>query len=208
MADERSTWSGGMDTAALKRRVLAIVPVTALLAAACASPMVVISPPGPGVPTIAALEVAPGRIESGCPLAFRIRFEDSGADVVRAVARWRARTGYSRFHEGTEVLPFAPAELYGRSVGRAEVVIVPPHAGNYVYRVQLEDARGQTSNVAEARVYVDIRPFWRRPTCGALRDDAQSMPYSWTPWRWPTPPGQDSTRSATEPSIVAEVRLR
>jgi hypothetical protein len=208
MADERSTWSGGMDTAALKRRVLAIVPVTALLAAACASPMVVISPPGPGVPTIAALEVAPGRIESGCPLAFRIRFEDSGADVVRAVARWRARTGYSRFHEGTEVLPFAPAELYGRSVGRAEVVIVPPHAGNYVYRVQLEDARGQTSNVAEARVYVDIRPFWRRPTCGALRDDAQSMPYSWTPWRWPTPPGQDSTRSATEPPIVAEVRLR
>jgi hypothetical protein len=163
-----------MDTVALKRRVLAIVPVTALLAAACASPMVVISPPGPGVPTIAALEVAPGRIESGCPLAFRIRFEDSGADVVRAVARWRARTGYSRYHEGTEVLPFASAELYGRSAGRAEVVIVPPHAGNYVYRVQLEDARGQTSNVAEARIYVDIRPFWRRPACQAAGEDTQA----------------------------------
>jgi hypothetical protein len=163
-----------MDPAALKGRVLAIVPMTALLAAACASPMIVISPPGPGVPTIAALEVAPGRIESGCPLTFRIQFEDSGADVVRAVARWRARTGYSRFHEGTQVLPFAPVELYGRSTGRAEVVLVPPHAGNYVYRVQLEDARGQTSNVAEARIYVGIRPFWRRPACQAAGEDTQA----------------------------------
>jgi len=31
-----------------------------------------------------------------------------------------------------------------------------------MYRVQLEDAQGQTSNVAEARVDVLLPPIWRK----------------------------------------------
>jgi len=147
----------------------------ALLAGACARPAVVVTAPGPGVPAISVLAVTPAHIESGCPLTFRIQFDDSGRDVVRAVARWRARTGYQRFHEGTDVLPFAPGQLQGRSGGRVEVVVIPPHAGSYVYRVQLEDAQGQTSNVAEARVHVEIRPFWRRPACETRGDDTERV---------------------------------
>ena len=147
----------------------------ALLAGACAGPAVVVTAPGPGVPAISALSVTPVHIESGCPLTFRIQFDDSGRDVVRAVARWRAKTGYQRFHEGTDILPFAPEQLQGKSGGRVEVVVIPPHAGSYVYRVQLEDAQGQTSNVAEARVHVEIRPFWRRPACETPGDDTERV---------------------------------
>jgi hypothetical protein len=147
----------------------------ALLAGACARPAVVVTAPGPGVPAISALTVTPAHIESGCPLRFRIQFEDSGRDVVRAVARWRAKTGYQRFHEGTDVLPFAPEQLQGKPGGRVEVVVIPPHAGSYVYRVQLEDAQGQTSNVVEARVHVEIRPFWRPPACETPGEDTERV---------------------------------
>lgn len=88
--------------------------LAALVLAACASPALTVSPPGPGVPKITGLVIEPARIESSC---------------------------------------------------RADVVIVPHRAGGDVYRVQLEDAHGQTSNVAEARVDVLIRPFWRRAQC-------------------------------------------
>lgn len=147
----------------------------ALLAGACARPAVVVTAAGPGVPAISALGVTPAHIESGCPLRFRIQFDDAGRDVVRAVARWRAKTGYQRFHEGTDVLPFAPEQLQGKSNGQVEVVVIPPHAGSYVYRVQLEDAQGQSSNVAEARVHVEIRPFWRRPACETPAEDTERV---------------------------------
>lgn len=147
----------------------------ALLAGACARPAVVVTAPGPGVPAISTLAVTPTHVESGCPLTFRIQFEDSGRDVVRAVARWRAKTGDRRFHEGTDVLPVTPGQLQGKSGGGVEVVVIPPHAGRYVYRVQLEDAQGQTSNVAEARVHVEIRPFWRRPACDTPADDTERV---------------------------------
>jgi hypothetical protein len=62
-------------------------------------------------------------------------------------------------------LSIAADALAVRTAGRADVVIVPYHADGEVYRVQLEDAHGQTSNVAEARVDVFIRPFWRRAQC-------------------------------------------
>ena len=146
----------------------------ALLTGACARPTVVTAA-GPGVPAISALGVTPAHIESGCPLRFRIQFDDAGRDVVRAVARWRAKTGYQRFHEGTDVLPFAPEQLQGKSNGQVEVVVIPPHAGSYVYRVQLEDAQGQSSNVAEARVHVEIRPFWRRPACETPAEDTERV---------------------------------
>jgi hypothetical protein len=116
---------------------------------------------------ISALEIAPAKIEEGCSVMFRLQFEDTGADVVRAIARWRARTASYRHHDGTNVLPFAVDQFHGKSDGRADVMVVPPHAGNYVYRIQLEDAEGQTSNIGEARVYVEIRPFWRKPRCQA-----------------------------------------
>ena len=57
---------------------------------------------------------------------------------------------------GHDVLPFAPEQLEGKPGERVEVVVIPPPAGNCVYLVQLEDAQGGTSNVAEAcliRVY-------------------------------------------------------
>jgi hypothetical protein len=83
------------------------------------------------------------------------------------VTRWRARTGNQRYHESTDVLPITVTALQGRTAGRADVVIVPPHAGGDVYRVQLRTRRGGTSNVAEARVNVVIRPFWRQARCDA-----------------------------------------
>ena len=147
----------------------------ALLAGACARPAVVVTAPGPGVPAISALAVTPAHIESGCPLRFRIQFDDAGHDVVRAVARWRAKTGNQRFHESTEVLPLAPEQLHGKSGGWVEVVVIPPHAGSYIYRVQLEDAQGQSSNVAEARVHVEIRPFWRRARCETPGEDPERV---------------------------------
>jgi hypothetical protein len=147
----------------------------ALLAGACARPAVVVTAPGPGVPAISALAVTTAHVESGCPLKFRIQFQDSGRDVVRAVARWRAKTGNQRFHEGTEVLPFAPEQIQGKPGGQVEVVVIPSHAGSYVYRVQLEDAQGGTSNVAEARVHVEIRPFWRRPACQTPGEDTERV---------------------------------
>jgi hypothetical protein len=139
--------------------------LTALVLSACAAPALTASVPGPGVPRITAFAIVPARVESGCPVTLRIDFEDTGADVARAVMRWRARTGYQRYHERTEVVPIATTELTGRAAGHADVVIVPPHAGGWVYRLQLEDAQGRTSNVAEARVDVVIRPFWRRAQC-------------------------------------------
>ena len=144
-----------------------LAPAIALVLGACAAPtVVVVTPPAPGVPHISALTVEPGRLKSGCPITFRLTFEDAGRDVTRAVARWWARTGYRRYDEGTDVLPFAPAQFQGKSDGRAEVVIVPPYPGDYVYRIHLEDAQGQTSNVAQARVYVERHLlFWRRPRC-------------------------------------------
>jgi hypothetical protein len=107
-----------------------LAPAIALVLTACAAPTVVVTPPAPGAPYISALPVEPGRLESGCPITIRLTFEDAGRDVTRAVPRWWARTGYSRHDEGTDVLPFAPAQFQGKSDGRAEVVIVPPHAGN------------------------------------------------------------------------------
>ena len=148
--------------------------MTALIVVgACASPPVIVTPPGPGVPVISALKIAPARTEPGCPVVLSIQFEDAGADVVQAVARWRARTGYQRHHDGTDVLPIASGQFREKFAGRANVVIVPPHQGSYVYRVQLEDAQGHRSNVAEARVFVDIRPFWRARRCQP-RDDYPS----------------------------------
>jgi hypothetical protein len=41
--------------------------------------------------------------------------------------------------------------------------------------VQLEDAQGGTSNVAEARVHVEIRPFWRRPACQTPGEDTERV---------------------------------
>jgi hypothetical protein len=73
------------------------------------------------------------------------------------------------------VLPFAPEELHGKSRGRVEVVVIPPLAGSYVYRVQLEDAQGGSSNVAEARIHVEIRPFWRRPACETPGEDTERV---------------------------------
>jgi hypothetical protein len=140
-------------------------PIIALVLAACATPPVVITAPGPGVPHISTLAVEPGRLESGCPITFRLEFEDAGRDVTRVVARWRAQSVRPRSHEGTDVLPFAPTQLQGNANGRAEVVVIPPHAGHYVYRIQLEDAQGQTSNIAEARVHVELPPLWRKPRC-------------------------------------------
>ena len=148
-----------------------LAPAIALVLTACAAPTVVVTPPAPGVPHISALTVEPGRLKSGCPITFRLTFEDAGRDVTRAVARWWARTGYSRYDEGTDVLPFAPAQFEGKSDGLAEVVIIPPDVGNYVYRIHLEDAQGQTSNVAEARVYVERHLFWWRPRCQAPSGD-------------------------------------
>jgi hypothetical protein len=156
-----------MERATVTWRFLHIGPTVVLVVAGCASPTIVVTPPTLGVPTILALEAVPAQIESGCPIAFRIQFEDAGADVVRAVARWRARTGYNRNHEGTDILPFALNQLHGKSNGQAEVTVVPSHAGSYVYQVQLEDVRGQTSNIAEARVRVERIPFWRQPRCQA-----------------------------------------
>ena len=142
-----------------------LAPAIALVLAACAAPPVAVTAPGPGVPHISTLAIEPGRLESGCPITFRLEFEDAGRDVTRVVARWRARTGSARSHEGTDILPFAPTLLQGKADGRAEVVVIPPHAGHYVYRIQLEDAQGQTSNVAEASVHVEIPPLWRKPRC-------------------------------------------
>lgn len=124
---------------------------------ACATPALTASPPGADVPRITTFAIEPGRVESSCPITFRINFEDAGADVTRAVMRWRARTGYQRYHDRTEVIPIAPSELAGRTAGHTAVVIVPPHAGSWLYRVQLEDAQ-----VA--------RPTWRRPAWTSLSD--------------------------------------
>ena len=168
-----------MAAAAWTARVMGITSALIVIGA-CASPPIIVTPPGPGVPVISALEIAPARTEPGCPIVLSIQFEDAGADVVRAVARWWARTGYQRHHDGTDLLPVAPAQFRGKSTGRADVVIVPPHAGNYVYRVQLEDAQGHSSNIAEARVYVTLRPFWRARRCQAL-DSHQSRDWGKAP---------------------------
>ena len=170
-----------MAAAGWTARVMGITSALTLVMGACASPPVIVTPPGPGVPVISALEIAPARIESGCPIALSIQFEDAGRDVVRAVASWRVRAG-RRHHDGTDVLPIAPGQFREKSAGRANVTIVPPHPGNYVYRVQLEDALGHSSNVAEARVFVDIRPFWRARSCQPL-DDYQSRDGSATDLR-------------------------
>jgi hypothetical protein len=76
---------------------------------------------------------------------------------------------------GHDVLPFAPEQLEGKPGERVEVVVIPPPAGNCVYLVQLEDAQGGTSNVAEARVHVEIRPFWRRPACQTPGEDTERV---------------------------------
>jgi len=142
-----------------------------LVLTACATPPVAVTTPGPGVPHISEISVEPDRFESGCPITFRLKFEDGGRDVTRAVSRWRIQWSPSRHHEDTEVLPVAPSQLQGKLDGGAEVVVVPPHAGNFVYQIQLEDAQGQTSNVAEARVSVELTPLWRQPRCQATYAD-------------------------------------
>jgi hypothetical protein len=86
-----------------------------------------------------------------------------------------SQDGNQRFHEGTDVLPFAPGQLQGKPGGRVEVVVIPPHAGSYVYRVQLEDAQGGSSNVGEARIHVEIRPSWRRPACETPGEDTERV---------------------------------
>jgi hypothetical protein len=80
-----------------------LAPAIALVLTACAAPTVVVTPPAPGAPHISALTVEPGHLESGCPITIRLTFEDAGRDVTRAVARWWARTSYSRYDEGTDV---------------------------------------------------------------------------------------------------------
>jgi hypothetical protein len=52
-----------------------------LLLAACAAPALTASAPGPGVPRITAFEIAPTRVDSGCPVTLRIDFEDAGATL-------------------------------------------------------------------------------------------------------------------------------
>lgn len=74
--------------------------------------------------------------------------------------------------------PLAMALLAG-ACARPAVVVTPPGpgvpAGRYVDRVQREDALGGTSNVAEARVHVEIRPFRRRPACETPGEDTERV---------------------------------
>lgn len=148
--------------------------LTAVVLSACTAPVLTASAPGPGVPKITALDITPARIDSGCSVTLRIDFEDPGGDVVRAVTRWRARTTVQRYHERTEVLPIAASTLAGKTTGRTEVVIVPPHAGSWLYRVQLQDAQGRMSNIVETHVDVVMLPIWRRAQCETSSDGSTS----------------------------------
>ena len=125
---------------------------TALVLSAWAAPARTASTPGPNVPRITAFAIAPARLESGCPVTLRIDFEDAGADVARAVMRWRARTGCQRYHERTEVVSIATTGLTGRTAGHADVVIVPSPAGGWV-------DEGKMSAKDLDDVTADIRTF-------------------------------------------------
>ena len=153
------------------RRVRWIWWLTALATCACTAPVLTPSPQGAGAPRITALEIMPARIDSGCPVTLCIDFEDPNGDVVRAVTQWRARFNSRRYHEETEVLPLAVSALAGKTAGRVDVVIVPPHSGSWLYRVQLQDAQGRKSGVVEAHVDVAMLPIWRRPQCKVPSED-------------------------------------
>lgn len=69
------------------------------------------------------------------------------------------------------MLPVAVSALAGKTAGRVDVIIVPPHPGSWLYPVQLEDAQGRKSDVVEAHVDVAMLPIWRRPQCKVPSED-------------------------------------
>lgn len=140
---------------------LAIAAVAAL--GACSRPFH-LKDPSPDGPTISALELAPARAASGCPLTVRFHFEAPHGPVARAhveIVRVRGRARETRHAD----LAVDPAAFAGKPAGdvAAPVSFVSP--GKYWYYVQIEDDGGRQSNVLEGQIVVASAANGTSPAC-------------------------------------------
>ena len=138
-------------------------------AAGCMAPLTA-DPPGPEVPRISQLAIAPKRVPYGCPVTMRFRVEAPQGNLVRANVYWsvpRIRRGVgSRYL----TLPLDAAMLTGKTDGEVHLQLSPEQYGTTVwYEVQVEDAAGRKSNVLPAPILVDAPWPWEKkpPVCGS-----------------------------------------
>ena len=116
-------------------------------------------------PKILQLQMVPDRVELGCPVRISLRFEDAPGDAVRVVARWYGRHGRV-FYRGSVTLPVERAALWGKVAGEVTAELTLEQPGDYLFKVQIEDALGNRSEAAEAEVFVWRRLFGSRsPIC-------------------------------------------
>jgi hypothetical protein len=157
MRRDRSVYSG------VQCRRWATMLAVLLGATGCVAPLTA-DPPGPEVPRISQLSIAPERVTYGCPVTMRFRFEDPHGDIVRAHVYWRVQRHTRGVGSRLLTLPIDAAMVAGTSGGEVRVQLSPEQYGTTVwYDVQVEDAAGRKSNVLDAPLLIDAPWPWEEP---------------------------------------------
>ena len=139
-----------------------IVAVTIGLAGC--TPLLIADPPGPNVPEISRLEIAPVRVTARCPVTLRFHVENVDASSARAVVVWELDR-YRVEGSASEVKPLDRAPAFEPLRGDVAVTVTPPIWGRYRYSLQVRDAAGQRSNVLTGVVLADLPYLFVPSTC-------------------------------------------
>ena len=126
-------------------------------------------PPGPAVPRISQLTLAPKRVPYGCPVTMRFYVEAPQGDMVRANVYWRVHRIRRGVGSRLVTLPLDAIMDMGKTSRQVHVQLSPEQYGTTVwYAVQVEDAAGRKSNVLHAPILVDAPwPWATKPlACG------------------------------------------
>jgi len=140
---------------AVKQALLVIGLAVAL--SACATWRIEPTQPGPGVPTISNLRIAPEKVRVGEDVALTFDFEDTDADLVEA------RIYPSEVREWVYTPTLAATvlnlkgEKYGRAVGSARATFKWGTEGIRIFEVFVVDEQGHTSNKLWAWVTVTLQ---------------------------------------------------
>jgi hypothetical protein len=138
-------------------------------AAGCVAPLTA-DPPGPEVPRISQLEIAPKRVPYGCPVTIRFRVEAPQGNIVQANVYWSVHRVRRGVGSRSLTLPLDAAVFAGKTHAVVNLQLSPEQYGTTVwYEVQVEDTAGRKSNVLPAPILVDAPWPWKKKplVCGS-----------------------------------------
>jgi hypothetical protein len=155
----------GYSCAVTLRRLAGVLIVAASLSA-CAPLLPSGSPPSPSL-RIDDLEVRPARTMSGCPVTISFKVDQAVGRIERVwvVPRvWRSSMAPDR---GPNVVTREGAELRQTQDGSITAVLSLRRYGTNWVHVQVEDERGNYSNVLNTPVLVQAPIPWREISCAS-----------------------------------------